>query len=202
MNKVTNKRGSRLVNRRVQGRFVLRVLLYWVGYHVALFHAVFLFRILSHRLDVAGGSSPLLPVGDLYRQFFQEQQFLLFCALAAFPIVARDVIAWTHRVVGPLIRFQRVLEQLTRGEQVKSVKLRKGDLLVEFQQSFNDYLSFVNGEAKPVAAKASQPSEPAPAAQPEPDAPEHKLLHDVESLQHEVSQAGAASETLETARHS
>ena len=52
-----------------------------------------------------------------------------------------DLLKFSHRVVGPLVPFQRAIERLTAGEQVAEVRLRHGDLLSNLQSTFNQYLT-------------------------------------------------------------
>ena len=45
-----------------------------------------------------------------------------------------------HRVLGPLIRFQRAFGQIGQGELNFRIKLRKGDLLVGEEMAFNEMM--------------------------------------------------------------
>ena len=40
------------------------------------------------------------------------------------PLLACDVLRFSHRFVGPLVRFQQTIQAIARGEQVRPVKLR------------------------------------------------------------------------------
>ena len=50
-----------------------------------------------------------------------------------------DAIRFAHRLVGPLYRFRKTMQAIAAGEQVAPVQLRKGDLLVGFQDDFNEH---------------------------------------------------------------
>ena len=63
------------------------------------------------------------------------------CSVAILPIVLWDLLKFSHRVVGPLVPFQRAIECLTAGEKVAEVRLRHGDLLSDLQTTFNQYLT-------------------------------------------------------------
>jgi hypothetical protein len=69
---------------------------------------------------------------------------MLFCACLILPLFMIDFVRLTHRIAGPLVRFRIALVQIMQGHRVNEVELRKGDLLTEFQQSFNEFLSFYN----------------------------------------------------------
>jgi len=57
---------------------------------------------------------------------------MILYVLAVFPLILWDMMKVTHRVAGPLVRFGNTLKRLEQGEKVQEVRLRKGDLLVEF----------------------------------------------------------------------
>lgn len=128
------------VNPAIQGRLMARTAFYWVLYHAVLWMAMFVYRYTEHRGALQMGAAPR-SFTDLYGQFVRENFSLWICAFAILPIVLWDLLRFSHRVVGPLVRFQRTVEGLTVGERVEEVRLRNGDLLVELQTSFNQYLS-------------------------------------------------------------
>ena len=86
----------------------------------------------------------LMSIRDLYDQFASEYYPMLFCACLILPLFMIDFVRLTHRIAGPLVRFRIALVQLMQGHRVNEVELRKGDLLTEFQQAFNEFLSFYN----------------------------------------------------------
>ena len=128
------------VNREIQGRLLARTALYWMLYHGVLWMAMFLYRYAEHRGAVQAGA-PLRSFADLYGQFVNEHLSMWICAIAILPIVLWDLLKFSHRVVGPLIPFQRAIESLTAGEKVAEVRFRHGDLLSNLQTTFNQYLT-------------------------------------------------------------
>lgn len=135
-----NKQRKRLfVNRAIQGRLLGRTALYWVLYHGVLWLSLFMFRFAEYRGRVMAGATPRT-FNDLYGQFVMDNYSLWICSLAILPIVLWDLLTFSHRVVGPLVRFQNALKSLTAGEQVSEIRLRDHDLLIELQDSFNAYL--------------------------------------------------------------
>lgn len=128
------------VNREIQGRLLARTSLYWVLYHAVLWMAMFFYRYAEHRGAVMAGAEPR-SFADLYGQFVHEHHAMWFCSFAILPIVLWDLLKFSHRVVGPLVRFQRTLESLTAGETIQEVRLRHGDLLFDLQTTFNQYLA-------------------------------------------------------------
>jgi hypothetical protein len=51
-----------------------------------------------------------------------------------------DAIKFTHKIVGPIVRFRQICQAVRDGEAVNLVKLRDGDYLLEFRDEFNEML--------------------------------------------------------------
>ena len=102
--------------------------------------SLFLFRYAEHRGVVLAGGLPR-SFGDLYQQFSSEYFGIWICGLAIAPIVLWDSLRFSHRIVGPLVRFQNTLDGLASGKNVSEVRLRDGDLLIDLQDTFNRYLA-------------------------------------------------------------
>lgn len=171
------QRKKRFVSGAIQGRLLLRMGVYWILYHIILWHALFIFRYVEYRVE-STTTGAYKPIGELYHQFTLDYYPIIFCAVFALPIVLVDLMNLTHRIAGPLLRFQHALQALAAGEEVQKVGLRKGDLLVEFQGEFNKYLDFVNQQKKAEAAQiASMTSH------------EEELLIEVDQLRKSVQDA-------------
>src|SRR5436309_1863075 len=66
-------------------------------------------------------------VGDLTGQFvgvLRDNVAVLACLLVLVPVMAWDAIRFTHRLVGPLVRFRRAMQAVARGEAVAPIRLR------------------------------------------------------------------------------
>ena len=168
------------VNREIQGRLLARTTLYWVLYHAVLWMAMFFYRYSEHRGAVLAGATPR-SFADLYGQFLRENSSLWLCAFAILPIVLWDLLKFSHRVVGPLVRFQRTLEGLTAGQAVPEVRLRQGDLLFDLQTTFNEYLA---------SLRTLQSSSELPPQI------ERQLTEELQQMQAEIQAAGAPGSPL------
>lgn len=142
----------------IQVPLLARTALYWMLYHAVLWMAMFLYRYAENRAAVMGGAPPR-SFSDLYGQFLREHASLWVCAIVILPVVLWDLLKFTHRLVGPLVRFQRTLERLIAGEDVEAVRLRQGDLLFELQSTFNQYLASLRSPQAPAEFTQSQPTE-------------------------------------------
>jgi hypothetical protein len=96
------------------------------------------------------------------------QQFLMtwwthmpifVCLLALVPLMAWDMIKYTHRVIGPLVRFRQTMQAITRGEAVRPIKLREGDYLTELRDDFNRMLEELQKKGVPVLKPADPAAE-------------------------------------------
>ena len=138
-----NRRRQVFVNRLVQGRILMRIACYWFFYNLALWHTLFLFRWGQYRLEVLNGGTPLT-FAELYGSFSMQYYPIVLTALATAPLLMWDILKLTHRVAGPLVRFNSTLQQLMAGQHVERVTLREGDLLLEFRDEFNAFLAYYN----------------------------------------------------------
>jgi hypothetical protein len=183
------------VNRTIQGRMLRRFALMWFIYHVVLWNAMFLYRYLQYRGELLAGAAPL-PFADLYSDFCLQHYSVLVCALAVLPVLLWDMVRMSHRVAGPLVRFQRALSEIAEGRPVDRVQIRDGDLLIEFQDEFNAFLEKVGmmkrGEPKSSAGRDDEPAAPTGG--------ETTVVRDLHDLQETVTRgmdpSRAASGTL------
>jgi hypothetical protein len=137
-----HQRSKYYVSRQIQGRLVGRLAFYWVMYHLVLWHMIFTARYIGYRASLITGETEYLTIGELYMQFAMDYAALAICAMALTPIFLFDMFRQSHRIAGPLVRFQNSLKQLSAGETVLPFRLRKNDLLTEFEVEFNEFLTY------------------------------------------------------------
>ncbi len=121
----TKKRRRLLVDYRVQGALIGRVLLYWV---LCLVSIQVIRAILSGVFLIL--NTPLDETSNLW---LSE----LLASLLFVPLVVCDVLRVTNRFVGPLYRLRREMHRLAQGESVAPVYFRNGDMGDEFAETFN-----------------------------------------------------------------
>lgn len=114
-----------------QTKLFIRFAVYWLLYQVSLWNFLFVWRLLKE------GRGDLL---EQYGRFFGEFYPLLLCFLLIVPFFAWDAVRFSHRIVGPIFRFQQTIKAMAEGKPVRPVKLRQGDYLVDFQNDFNAML--------------------------------------------------------------
>ena len=75
------------------------------------------------------------------------------------PVMAWDTIKFSHRLVGPLVRFRKTMQAISDGETVRPLKLREGDYLTELRDDFNKMLEELQKRGIPVIKPADPASQ-------------------------------------------
>ena len=136
---MANRRRSRkqvYVSRAIQGRLLVRLGAYFIAYHLFLWHILFVTQELPF-----GGSASFT---ERYAAFFEQHAILLVFMAAVLPILLWDVLKFSHRIAGPFVRFEQALRQMASGETIEPISLRKGDLVLEFLDVFNEFVAAHN----------------------------------------------------------
>ena len=147
------------VDSAFQGRLLLRLVFYWAIYHVALWHLLFLFTMISAAMN-HDPSAPAKSLGTLYRDFAVDHSSIIVCFLVMLPILGRDLLKFSHRLAGPLIRFRNTMQQMADGKPVAPVTLRKYDLPSHFLSVFNNMVKTWNERVGGHATPAVEVDEP------------------------------------------
>lgn len=127
------------VNRDIQGKIVSRLAKYWILYHLVLWSVLFAVECLRYMISghLVGSE---LDDRSLAMRFIEDHWIMLMLPVLMFPVILWDMVQLTHKVAGPLVRFQNALKDMAAGKTVEKISLRKGDLLTEFQNAFNESL--------------------------------------------------------------
>jgi hypothetical protein len=134
------------VNPQIQGGLLARAGFCWLVYHLVLWHGIFLIRYIGHRMEVLTGGAADRSIASVYGDFASDYAVLGFFAFLLAPLLAYDLLRQSHRVAGPLVRFESALKDLMNGRSVKPVELRPRDQLASFQKVFNEFLAFYSNQ--------------------------------------------------------
>jgi sensor histidine kinase YesM len=63
-------------------------------------------------------------------------------------VIIGFTIVFTHRIAGPIYRFELTLDRLNQGEDVPLIKLRPGDELKELAEKINDMILLIKNSKK------------------------------------------------------
>jgi hypothetical protein len=132
-----------------QTKLFMRIGMYWLIYTLALWNLLFIWRLLSE-----GAGDPL----DQYGRFFVDYWPALLCFVVVVPVLAWDAVRFSHRLVGPLYRFQQAMQALGNGGSVSPMKLRDDDFLLEMKDDFNRMLDTLQRKGASVLKPASPPA--------------------------------------------
>ena len=87
-----------------------------------------------------------------YQIFFR---LLLFAFPVIFVIVASSIV-FSHRIAGPVYRFEQTLDKLIKGEDAEYIQLRKGDELKGLAGRLNELIHTL-GKSKDPMKKDNPP---------------------------------------------
>jgi len=68
---------------------------------------------------------------------------LLFFGLPFIVVIIGFAIVFTHRIAGPIYRFELTFDRLIQGEDVPLIQLRPGDELKELAEKINDLILLI-----------------------------------------------------------
>ncbi len=136
-------RQRKFVDKQLQGALLLRVVLY--AFCCLTVVAV---MILTWRIAVSG------PARVFYKHFddlwFQYGPVVI-ALLLLLPLIMIDVVRFSHRFVGPMIRMRRAMRALAEGRHVEPIKFRKNDFWHETADHFNLLLQRVTEQDEQLA---------------------------------------------------
>jgi methyl-accepting chemotaxis protein len=126
---------------RFQTKLTLRIGTYLVLFLIVLTNFVF-----GWRLWVEGPGNPWYQFVSMLHDYLPVG----ICLIVLVPVMAWDAIRFTHRIVGPLVRFRRAMQEIARGDPVRPIKLREGDYLNDLRDDFNQMLEALQRRGVPV----------------------------------------------------
>lgn len=131
-----NRRKSLVVNKAVQRRIVMAVVLVpTVGLaFTTLVVAIFCRRLLTESLAIDSELPSLIPL------MLSVLAFFVVCSV----VMAVQGLRFSHRIAGPAFRLCRSLERIRSGDIGFRVTLRRGDYLTEVAEELNETLDWLN----------------------------------------------------------
>lgn len=117
-----------LVDNKVQGALVMRVIAYWV-------YCLFTISLLLIWWDAFAGPPRefMTIVSDVYQRFAPAAA----ASLLVLPLVVMDVLRMSNRFAGPARRLKDGLRELSEGKQVRPLTFRDNDFWQETAAEFN-----------------------------------------------------------------
>lgn len=141
-----SKRRSRIINSSIQRAVLFKFVIHWAFAIVAIFAISFTLHLMFKSPEESYASI----LGDMKNRYALS----LFVLFALVPYFLRDLIELTHRVVGPMKRFEDALKKAARGESIEPLSFRDGDYWQELAADFNRLVE------RGVANSGREPSDP------------------------------------------
>jgi hypothetical protein len=118
---------------RFQTILFFRIALYFLLYQFAVWSLFAIANNLSEGLSRLLGQS----IGA-WAFLFASVPVLLLGLLFIY-----DALILTHRIVGPIYRFRKMIEAVKAGGEIARMNLRDGDFLLELKDEFNEMLEIL-----------------------------------------------------------
>ena len=146
MQKRTYQRRKYFVDRAVQGAILRQAIYYWLCGSMVFVLFVSLYRIIPNAL-VNGWDA---------KEVWYHLGPLAVSSVVFLPFVLYRAIHFSHRFVGPVVRFRQVLKQLANGEPTPPFTLRDNDFWKDIAQQLNE-VSARLAERQPPSQSESKP---------------------------------------------
>ena len=135
---MSDNRKRLFIDKFVQGTLIRQLIIHWISFAVATSLALGMFTWISN---------PLLPRDELFAQVTRRLLPILVAAICIVPLLLRDTISFSHRMVGPISRLRGVLKKLANGEAVNKLAFRPGDYWQEVATEFNEFSARIDNNA-------------------------------------------------------
>ncbi len=134
----TDLRLRKFVDGPLQGALLLRVLLY-----ASCCLTVVTVMILTWRIAVSGPARVFYThFDDLWFQYGP----VVIALLLLLPLIMIDVVRFSHRFVGPMLRMRAEMRALAEGKPVEPIRFRKNDYWHEAAEHFNLLLQRIHDQ--------------------------------------------------------
>lgn len=126
------KRRHFFVDRKVQGALLVRGVGYWAYCVVALTTIILTWDILTN---------PNQTLFESFREMWPLLARAIIASLILLPILAIDVVRFSNRFAGPIVRMRNTMLRAAGGEEVEPLAFRSDDYWHELSQAFNQFLT-------------------------------------------------------------
>ena len=131
---------------------IVRVALYWVVCLISMMLTLLCWQM------IVGPAQPFhAHFGDMWFYYGPA----LVASLLLLPLMIADVIRFSNRFVGPLVRLRRSMRELARGEYVEPIEFRDADFWQEIANEFNAVRDRVQASAAAAPVEHEEEKEPA-----------------------------------------
>jgi hypothetical protein len=136
MSEMKNRRKRSFVDAAVQWGLVVRIILYWIVFMFDSAATLVLWRLVT---------SPMRDFNTHLEEIWCDYAPVLLVSFLLLPMGIVDIVRFSNRFVGPLLRLRRSMRRLAHGEYVAPIRFRNTDYWQEFADEFNAVLARVQG---------------------------------------------------------
>ena len=155
MSRKENRRKKWFVDATLQTALVTRIVLYWAACVIDIAATLIFWRI---------GTSAANSVNPRWDGIWFDYGPVLLALLLLLPLGIVDIVRFSNRFVGPILRLRRSMQRLARGEDVQPIQFRRGDFWQGFADEFNAVLARVQGHADAEVAASLPEDQQTPVA--------------------------------------
>lgn len=139
---------------------MFRMAVYWIVYNAALVMTLAGDSLVWQIPDILMGQTAF-NAGEFGRQFFTDSRPLFLAMLVFCPLMIWDMMKYSHRIAGPLYRFNKAMRDHIAGTPLQAVKLRDDDMLKDFQDTYNEFVEYIKQKQTPEIATEAPDAEEA-----------------------------------------
>ena len=121
-------RSRMIVDPQVQGALVVRCIMHWAFCIMIAALILLCWHVMAN---------PGRPNHTYFVELWFTYWRAFVVSIGLLLVVMKDLISFSNRICGPLIRIQRTMRRLAAGEHVESIYLRENDFGHEFTADFN-----------------------------------------------------------------
>ncbi len=146
------KRKNLLVNWRVQGPILIRLVVHVVTFAAVLLSLVILCWIYQRSVIESAFGPNSEPLHAFWYRFLP----IAGCSLALAPFAILDLLRITNRIAGPIHRFEETMKEFEETGVMPKASLRENDLLIDFCGRFNQLVDEMHKRFPETAAESQQ----------------------------------------------
>ena len=140
-------RGRIYVDKKVQGALARRIVAHWCIFFVVCMLCLFAMEYFV--------GDPALGVGGHLAAVWQKYAFLVLGMLAIVPSFVYDSLKLSNKFAGPMVRLRHGIQKIARGEEVGTLKFRKGDFWGDVADEFNEMRASIEADKARAVTEAA-----------------------------------------------
>lgn len=148
MNGQKTGRYRMLVDTKVQSRIIMRAIILFL-FIILIFTVLPFTRVREGEETVFSSGIRALHAGKTVSFPFLARIFLMILILGGAGALW-NLLRYTHKVLGPLVRFKKVLKDLGRGRFPERIKFREDDELKELAEVLGESVLFLNQKIRTI----------------------------------------------------